>query len=365
MAVMTRQRATDRVSQPTSYRRNPETGVVEVSGKLTRPGLLIYGPTEFATGRTTVVYRSVAAISDPAYIASIKGSMVSPDHTFRNVGKGGSGVVTAADYAGGYVNVSLMLTDPKVISRIQQDRELSAGYEYVYQPMTASQIAQAKLAYADDWEGIAARLNGRAVDWVMASDLRNNHVTVVPQGRAGVTCSIDGLNNGENMLPVTTATDNAAEAPLGEIIPVEGEIALDGCDDEATDEAATADKATQMMMQLLDMITSIKDALGKTGVAFDGQAFAADRAGYMAQTLEGIRVVATDADLSQSMALVHAYCVGFDAGTTQKATKPKAPIAIQATDEAIEVEGPPVVVATTRNAWDRLTQRITTNKEGK
>ena len=351
---MTSVRATDLHGVPLSYRVNDQTGVVSLSGRLARPGLLLYGASESPSGKPTIVYRSQAVVSDPAYLRSVKGSLISSDHSFRSINKGASGVVTNAVFADGYVAIDIMLTDPEVITEVRSGtRQLSAGYTYDYEPMSAPEILAAKAEFSGDWDAIVLRLSRPNIDrvvWIRAKNLVNNHAALVPLGRAGMACAID-----EELMDEELATQ-------GLEVPLEG--ALETASEEAS-ETDMAKAATDMMLQLLDLVESLKSALKGAGIAFDTKGFAADRAGYMGTVLGNLGIQATDADLSQSIALAEAYCLGYakaaDAETVAAKDEastgaPKVVTAV-ATDES-KSEGSVVVSDRTRSAWDRLTGKI-------
>ena len=261
-------RATDfSKSVPLSYRANPTTGVVSLTGRLARPGLLLYSANESPTGSATIVYRSPEVVSAPAYLASIKGSLISPDHSFRAIDKGGSGVVTNASYIDGHVAIDLMLTDPRVITEVRSGtRQLSAGYTYDYDVMGKTEILAAKNEFMTDWDTISSRLHAANIDrvqWIRATNLVNNHVSLVSLGRAGVTCAIDEEIMDEEL------------NSQGLEVALEGE--LETTSEDAAAESDMATTATQMMMQLLDLVESLKTALEGAGMAFDTKGFAADR----------------------------------------------------------------------------------------
>ena len=349
---MTKARATDLHGVPLSYRANDQTGVVSLSGRLARPGLLLYGASESPTGKPTIVYRSEAVVSDPAYLESVKGSLVSADHSFRSISKGGSGLVTSAAFVDGHVAIDIMLTDPRVIAEVRAGvRQLSAGYTYDYSPMTSPEVLAAKAEFSGDWDAISSRLRNANIDrvvWIRAKNLVNNHAALVPLGRAGAACAID-------------------EDAMDENLETQGlEVALEGAVETVTEDAAVesdvAATATQMMMQLLDLVESLKTALEGAGMAFDTKGFAADRAGYMGTVLGNLGIQAVDADLTQSIALAEAYCLGYakaaDAETVaaKEEATPKVVTAV-ATDESVS-EGAVVVTDRTRSAWDKLTGKI-------
>lgn len=344
-------RATDLHGVPLSYRANEQTGVVSLSGRLARPGLLLYGATESPTGKPTIVYRSPSVVSSPAYLATIKGSLISADHSFRSIDIGGSGLVTNAEYHDGHVAIDIMLTDPRVITEVRSGvRQLSAGYTYDYEPMTPPEILAAKGEFLDDWNTISSRLHSANIDrvvWIRAKNLVNNHVALVPLGRAGVACAIDEDSMAENL------------ETQGLEVPLEG--AVETVAAETPDMAKTA---TDLMLQLLDLVESLKSSLEGAGTAFDTKSFAADRAGYMGTILGSLGIQATDADLTQSIALAEAYCLGYakaaDAETV--AAKEVTPVVVKAvtavaTDESVS-EGAVVVTDRTRSAWDKLTGKI-------
>lgn len=349
-------RATDLHGVPLSYRANEQTGVVSLSGRLARPGLLLYSANESPLKTTTVVYRSPEVVSAPAYLSSIKGSLISSDHSFRAIDKGGSGVVTNAIYRDGHVAIDLMLTDPRVITEVRSGtRQLSAGYTYDYDAMGQAEILAAKNEFMTDWDTISSRLHAANIDriqWIRATNLVNNHVSLVPLGRAGVTCAID-----EELMDDELATQGL-------------EVPLEGAVETASEEASESDMAkaaTDMMLQLLDLVESLKSALEGAGIAFDTKGFAADRAGYMGTVLGNLGIQATDADLTQSIALAEAYCLGYakaaDAETVAAkettTVTPKAVTAVTAvaTDESVS-EGAVIVTDRTRSAWDKLTGKI-------
>ena len=348
-------RATDLHGVPLSYRANEQTGVVSLSGRLARPGLLLYGAAESPTGKPTIVYRSQAVVSAPAYLESVKGSLISADHSFRSINKGGSGVVTNAAYVDGHVAIDIMLTDPRVITEVRSGvRQLSAGYTYDYEPMTSPEILAAKGEFSGDWNTISSRLHSANIDrvvWIRAKNLVNNHAALVPLGRAGVACAIDEEIMDEDL------------NSQGLEVPLEGEV--EAVVEDAAAESDVAATATQMMMQLLDLVESLKSSLEGAGMAFDTKGFAADRAGYMGTVLGNLGIQAVDADLTQSIALAEAYCLGYAkaADAESVAAKESTPVAepksvtAVATDESAS-EGAVVVTEKTRSAWDKLTGKI-------
>lgn len=344
--------ATDLAGVPLSYIKNEESGVVRLTGRLARPGLLVYGPQESAIGKPLVVYRSEAVVSSPAYLESVRGSLISHDHSFTSVDKGGSGVITTAAYVDGHVAIELMLTDPLVIAEVTAGtRQLSAGYTYDYVQMTPEEIFEATRLYSTDWDTINRRLITAKISkpvWVKASNLVNNHATLVPIGRAGVTCAID-----EEIMDETLSTGQ-------EVVIADETVATPSG-------VTTESEATKLMLALLEIVTELKETLQSAAIEFDTKAFAADRAGYMGHILAGMGIVATDLELSQSMDLANAYCLGFakarDSALVTKAVE-KTVTTTVATDEVDQVEGSVLVTTSTRSAWDKLTNRIGVKKNG-
>ena len=184
-------RATD-LAPVLSAKTHPTTGVVTVTGRLTRPGLLAYAPSESPTGKPTIVYRSPKEVFAPAYLDTIKGSVISADHTFKKSGDRNSGLITIAKAVDGFIEFEAMISDSKVADQLFAGvREVSAGYNYQYSLMTLKEIQAAKDEFPVDWETCRKQLPSLEVNWIRGYGFKNNHITVVQQGRAGSACAID------------------------------------------------------------------------------------------------------------------------------------------------------------------------------
>jgi hypothetical protein len=337
-------RAIDRAQTLSSKKIHPTTGVVTVSGRLTRPGLLPYAAHESPLGKNTIVYRSPAAVFAKDYVDSVKGSLISPDHKFLDKTDDHGGLVSDARVEGGYVAIDLMFTSQHALDRVLAgSTEVSAGYTYDYVPMNGSAISAAKLEYPEDWAEIQRSLPSfadRAL-WISGSNLRNNHVTPVTRGRAGSASSLD---EGITM-------DEVTGLPIETTGVLEGSAPIDGA------------AMTSMIEELLGMVLKLQASAVDAGLTFDGLAFARDRAGYLEGLLGTIGVQAKDATLSMASDLITAYGKGYLAG---KAAAIDTETAATATDVAPNtvtiapaIDSDDEAVKPTK-AWDKLTRTIST-----
>ena len=334
-----------------SARTHPSTGVVTVTGRLTRPGLLAYAPSESPTGKPTIVYRSPKEIFSPAYLQTIKGSVISSDHSFKKVGDPNSGLITRATAVDGFVEFEVMISDQKIADQLFKGvREVSAGYNYKYSPMTLNEIAAAKDEFPLDWQLCNKQLPVSGITWIRATDLRNNHVTVLPRGRAGSSCAIDNQLNFEatNMDPT-----QLADVITPDQLPASGEI-------ETKEEVLSEDKIKSMFDAVVKMMGDIQAAMNSSALAFDGAAFSADRSGYLGGVLSDIGLEVTDLGFTDSVKLLQAYATGYQAG--------KAMPVATATDRVT----PPSVGRSTdagadksdeSAAWAKLAGRVSSKKK--
>jgi hypothetical protein len=350
-----RAKASDRGVGLSSLQTHPTTGVVTVTGKLTRPGLLPYAADEHPSRRETIVFRSPAAVFDQRYLNSIKGSLISPDHSFLDQTDKHGGLVTGAVARDGFVFVELMFTNRPALDRVMNGaRQISAGYTYDYDIMSGSEIARAKTEYPEDWKQIQTQLRSpdRAL-WVSASNLLNNHVAPVVRGRAGKACSLD---------EAMTMDDET----LGQTVITEGVL-------PAVDEIPCDTSLNEMIEEILNTVLKLQSSMSSAGIAFDGAAFASDRAGYLEGLLTTVGVSAKDASLSMATDLVVAYATGYKAGLAIPATvSATTPATSEATDKGLPESvtiapadpslggssEPAVLGNLPKKAWDKFTRPI-------
>ena len=291
---------------------HPTTGVVTVTGRLTKPGLLPYAADEAPNGRPTIVYRSAKEIFAPSYLATIKGSVISADHTFKKPGDTNSGIVTSASASDGFIIFEAMMTDKAVANRVfDGTREVSAGYGYDFAPMTLSEISRAKTEFPIDWKFCDSAL-GSAVEWIRGFNFRNNHLTVVAKGRAGSTCAID-----EGQLMQTSCEKcghmTNADMPTGSPIASSGEIEAPETVEQEAAEELNEEKIQKMFDQVVVLMGQIQTAMSASDMAFDSKAFSSDRAGYLGSVLTAAGIEATDVAFTDSVKLLQAYSVGYQA----------------------------------------------------
>lgn len=295
-----------------SAKIHPTTGVLTVRGRLTKPGLLPYAADESPHGLPTIVYRSAKEIFSPLYLDTIKGSVISADHTFKKPGDRNSGIVTHASASDGFVIFEGMITDKAVASRVfDGTREVSAGYGYDYAPMSPAEISGAKAEFPNDWEFCDKALSG-TVQWLKGFNFRNNHLTVVTKGRAGSACAIDG----EPMNKTTckscghmTNTDIVAGSPIA----TSGEIEQPETAAEEAAEELSEEKIQKMFDQVVALMGDIQAAMTAADMMFDSKAFSADRAGYLGSVLTTAGLEVTNAPFTDSVRLLQAYSVGYQA----------------------------------------------------
>jgi Uncharacterized protein conserved in bacteria (DUF2213) len=362
---------TDRVGL-TSLKTHPTTGVVSVSGRLTRHGLFVYGPGE-VTNTAAIIYRSLDTISDPAFLESVRGSLASPSHEFTSIEKPVSGLVTRAEIEGDFVGFDMSLFDAEVIKSIQGGiRDVSAGYTFSHRPVSKDAAEQLKATYPGDWAEIGALLGNRPVVWLEAFDLRANHVTPVPRGRAGSACGIDSV--GDFSDPIRP-----------NLIPIEGSTPVQTTE-EANEQGQTPEAMiTDIMEDLLYLMAKLHMSMNNLGQSLDSDALIKDRAAYVGELLTGLGVVARDVSFEVAIDLIAAYSSGYVAGqakdaATVAAAEPVATepvVAAPAVETAmaadavvaatvatvkVQVEPNSKGVAQTRQnaAWNRLTKRVST-----
>ena len=336
---------------------HPTTGVVTVTGRLTKPGLLPYASDESPNGKPTIVYRSAQEIFSPAYLATIKGSVISADHTFKKPGDPNSGIVTNAREGDGFVVFEAMMTDKAVANRVfDGTREVSAGYGYDFAPMTQAEISKAKAEFPIDWKFCDNAL-GSAVEWLRGFNFRNNHLTVVAKGRAGSACAID-----ESKMVKTscekcghmTNTDMTA----GSSIASSGEIEAPETAAEEAAEELNEEKIQKMFDQVVALMGQIQTAMNASDMAFDSKAFSADRAGYLGSVLTIAGIEATDLAFTDSVKLLQAYSVGYQASKrpAQATDRLKLPTIGRA-----ESSHEPEELGAYKQAWNKLTGRVSSN----
>jgi hypothetical protein len=207
-----------------------------------------------------------------------------------------------------------MFTDQTALDRVMSGaRQISAGYTYDYDLMSGSDIARAKREYPEDWKEIQTQLRSpdRAL-WVSASNLVNNHVSPVIRGRAGKACSLDEAMTME-------------DETLGQKVDTEGVLPTE-------DAAPCGDQFSSMIEEILATVLKLQSAMSSSGMAFDGAAFASDRAGYLEGVLTTVGVSAKDASLSMATDLVSAYAKGY---ATALAVPTIVPASSEATDKGI------------------------------
>ena len=335
-----------------SAKVHPTTGVVTVTGRLTKPGLLPYAADEAPNGRSTIVYRSAKEIFSPLYLATIKGSVISADHTFKKPGDPNSGIVTDASANDGFVVFEAMMTDKALANRVfDGTREVSAGYGYDFAPMTLAEISRAKAEFPIDWKFCDSAL-GSAVEWVRGFNFRNNHLTVVTKGRAGSACAID-----ESKM-VTTSCEKCGHMAntdiLGSPIEASGSIEPPETAAQEVSEELNEEKIQKMFDQVVALMGQIQAAMNASDMAFDSKAFSADRAGYLGSVLTTAGIEATDVAFADSVKLLQAYSVGYQAS--------KRPI--QATDRlklptiGRAESSPEPEISAYSSAWNKLTGRV-------
>ena len=336
-----------------SAKVHPTTGVVTVTGRLTKPGLLPYAADEAPNGRPTIVYRSTTEIFSPLYLATIKGSVISADHTFKRPGDPNSGIVTDASTSDGFVVFEAMMTDKAVADRVfDGTREVSAGYGYDFAPMTLAEISSAKAEFPIDWNFCSSAL-GSAVDWVRGFNFRNNHLTVVAKGRAGSACAIDEskMNNSCEKCGHMNNEDRLS----GSSVASSGEIEVPETAEQEASEELNEEKIQKMFDQVVALMGQIQAAMNASDMAFDSKAFSADRAGYLGSVLTTAGIEATDLAFTDSVKLLQAYSVGYQASKrpAQATDRLKLPTIGRA-----ESSHEPETVDAYSSAWNKLTGRV-------
>ena len=331
---------------------HPTTGVVTVTGRLTKPGLLPYAANEAPNGRPTIVYRSAKEIFAPSYLATIKGSVISADHTFKKPGDTNSGIVTSASASDGFVVFEAMMTDKAVTNRVfDGTREVSAGYGYDFAPMTSAEIARAKDEFPIDWE-FCKNILGSAAEWVRGFNFRNNHLTVVAKGRAGRTCAIDESKVSKSCERCGHMTN--ADMPTGSPIASSGEIEVPETVEQEATEELNEEKIQKMFDQVVVLMGQIQTAMNASDMAFDSKAFSADRAGYLGTVLTTAGIEATDVAFTDSVKLLQAYSVGYQASKrpAQATDRLRLPT-IGRAESSHEPE-----ISAYSSAWNKLTGRV-------
>lgn len=332
---------------------HPTTGVVTVTGRLTKPGLLPYAADEAPNGRPTIVYRSPKEIFSPLYLATIKGSVISADHTFKKPGDLNSGIVTNASASDGFVVFEAMMTDKTVANRVfDGTREVSAGYGYDFAPMTLAEVSSAKAEFPSDWKFCDNAL-GSAVEWVRGFNFRNNHLTVVAKGRAGSTCAIDEskiMNKSCEKCGHMTNTD----MPVGSSIASSGTIEAPETAEQEAVENLDEEKIQKMFDQVVALMGQIQAAMNASDMAFDSKAFSADRAGYLGSVLTTAGIEATDLAFTDSVKLLQAYSVGYQA--SKRPAQATDRLKLPTIGRAESLHEPEINAYS--SAWNKLTGRV-------
>lgn len=334
-----------------SARTHPSTGVVTVTGRLTRPGLLAYAPSESPTHQPTIVYRSPKEVFSPEYLQTIKGSVISADHSFKKVGDPNSGLITRAAAVDGFVEFEVMISDQKVADQLFKGvREVSAGYNYKYSSMTLKEVAAAKDEFPSDWQLCSKQLPVSGITWIRATDLRNNHVTVLPRGRAGSCCAIDKqLNFEETGMDGSQITDVITPDQLS----ASGSI-------ETKEEELSEDKIKSMFDAVVKMMGEIQAAMNSSELSFDGAAFSADRSGYLGGVLSDVGLEVTDLGFTDSVRLLQAYATGYQAA---KVAAPATAIDRAAVPSVGRSVGTEPIRSDESAAWAKLAGRVSSKKK--
>ena len=336
-----------------SAQTHPSTGVVTVTGRLTRPGLLAYTPAESPTGKPTIVYRSPKEVFSKDYLQTIKGSVISTDHTFKKSGDSNSGLITTAKAVDGFVEFEAMISDQKVADQMFKGvRQVSAGYNYKYFPMTLAEVAAAKDEFPDDWQLCNKQLPVSGITWIRATDLRNNHVTVLSQGRAGSACSIDNQIN-TKCETCGHMQDQQVDAITPDQIPASGDI-------ETKEESLSEDKIQAMFDNVVKLMGDIQKAMSDASMSFDGAAFSTDRAGYLGKVLTDVGLVVTDLAFTDSVQLLQAYSAGYLAAKSATVATATDKASVPTVGRAIGTEP---VRSDESAAWAKLTGRVSSKKK--